>query len=62
MREKITEWPNKWRQPCEVYSRVMGYYRPVDYYNPWKKSEYYSRKNFDPKKSVANRFNEDYWL
>jgi len=38
------------RQRCEVYSRVMWYYRPVDYYNEWKKSEFYSRKNYKIKK------------
>jgi hypothetical protein len=26
----------------------MGYYRPVSQFNPGKKSEFYSRKNFSP--------------
>lgn len=34
------------RTPCEIYTRVMGYHRPVSSYNLGKKSEYYSRKNF----------------
>lgn len=34
------------RQTCEVYSRVVGYIRPVDQWNPGKQSEYGDRKNF----------------
>lgn len=35
------------RVPCEVYTRVMGYIRPVSGYNPGKKTEFYSRKYFE---------------
>ena len=35
------------RTPCEVYSRVVGYIRPVDQWNPGKQSEFYDRVNFD---------------
>ena len=41
---------NAKRTPCEIYTRVMGYLRPVSAYNIWKKSEFYSRKYFDEKK------------
>ena len=34
------------RQPCEVWTRVMGYHRPVSEFNPGKKSEHYERKHF----------------
>lgn len=34
------------RQPCEIWTRVMGYHRPVSEFNRGKKSEYYSRKCF----------------
>ena len=34
------------RQKCEVWSRVMGYYRPTASYNVGKKSEYDDRKCF----------------
>jgi len=34
------------RQPCEVYSRIVGYIRPVDQWNPGKQSEYADRKMF----------------
>ena len=33
--------------PCEVYSRIVGYYRPVDNWNEGKKQEFEERKNFD---------------
>ena len=31
------------RQPCEVWTRVMGYYRPIDMYNTGKKGEFHER-------------------
>lgn len=31
------------RTKCEVWTRVMGYHRPVSQYNHGKKSEFYSR-------------------
>jgi len=34
-------------QPCEVYSRVVGYLRPVNQWNPGKQAEYKNRHNFD---------------
>ena len=34
-------------QECEVYSRVVGFLRPVKYWNPGKKSEWNDRKTFD---------------
>ncbi len=34
------------RQTCEVWTRVMGYFRPVSEFNKGKKSEFYSRKCF----------------
>ena len=42
------------RTRCEVWTRVMGYHRPVSYYNRGKKSEHYSRKHFEECK-VANK-------
>ena len=30
--------------PCEVYSRVVGYFRPVQYWNDGKKEEFRERK------------------
>lgn len=34
------------RQTCEVWSRVMGYYRPVSEFNIGKKVEFRERVNF----------------
>lgn len=35
------------RQPCEVYSRVVGYLRPVSQWNKGKQAEYYDRQEYD---------------
>ena len=34
------------RQKCEIWTRVMGYYRPIENYNLGKRSEYKERKCF----------------
>ena len=34
------------RQPCEIWTRVMGYHRPVSEFNPGKKSEHKERAHF----------------
>lgn len=34
------------RQRCEVWTRVMGYHRPVSEFNPGKKGEHYERAHF----------------
>lgn len=34
------------RQPCEVWTRVMGYHRPVASFNTGKKGEYAERRFF----------------
>lgn len=34
------------RTPCEVWTRVMGYHRPVSAYNIGKKGEFNERKCF----------------
>ena len=34
------------RQPCEVWTRVMGYHRPVSSFNIGKKGEHMERKHF----------------
>ena len=41
------------RQECEVWTRVMGYHRPVSEFNKGKKSEFYSRKCFTEEKAIA---------
>jgi len=34
------------RQPCEVWTRVMGYHRPASSFNIGKKGEYEERRYF----------------
>ena len=34
------------RQPCEVWTRVMGYHRPVSEFNAGKKAEHGERLHF----------------
>ena len=42
------------RQPTEVWTRVMGYHRPVSEFNKGKKNEYYERKCFCEEAVVAH--------
>jgi len=35
------------RQPCEIWTRVMGYHRPVASFNIGKKGEFYERTYFE---------------
>jgi hypothetical protein len=34
------------RQPCEVWTRVMGYHRPVASFNVGKQGEHEERRSF----------------
>lgn len=38
---------NAKRTRCEIWTRVMGYHRPVSHFNIGKKAEHYSRKHFE---------------
>lgn len=38
------------RQPCEIWTRVMGYHRPIDSFNIGKKGEFAERKYFKESK------------
>lgn len=42
------------RQACEVWTRVMGYHRPVEAFNPGKRSEHEERQHF-VERHVAHR-------
>ena len=39
------------RQPCEVWTRVMGYHRPVQSFNTGKKGEFAERVCFTEKRA-----------
>jgi ribonucleoside-triphosphate reductase len=43
----------KQRQPCEIWTRVMGYYRPVSQFNRGKQSEFNEREFFVEPPDVA---------
>ncbi len=50
-----TKLNNDERQPCEIWTRVMGYHRPVSSFNIGKKGEFYERKFFvEQKQSSAS--------
>ena len=34
------------RIPCEIFSRVCGYFRPVDHWNNGKREEFAHRKTY----------------
>ena len=38
---------NAMRQKCTVYTRVMGYHRPVESFNVGKAGEHKQRKQFN---------------
>jgi len=41
--------------PCEVYSRVVGYYRPVQNWNIGKQQEFKERNTYDTNLVYVNR-------
>ena len=43
--------PDKYRQLCEIWTRVMGYYRPVSDFNIGKKQEHRERKMYSEGKT-----------
>lgn len=44
--KNIEEYEQSKRQRCEVWTRVMGYHRPVSEFNPGKQSEHRERVHF----------------
>ena len=49
---KTVTLTNEERQVCEVWTRVMGYYRPVSEFNIGKKSEHKERTFFKENKTA----------
>lgn len=39
------------RQPCEIWTRVMGYHRPLSSFNIGKKGEFHERQFFEETKA-----------
>lgn len=50
--EKTVTLADDERQPCEVWTRVMGYFRPVEAFNIGKKQEYAERVCFSEGKAI----------
>lgn len=50
----------KERTRCEIWTRVMGYHRPVSHFNIGKKSEHYSRKHFEEHLCANDSFIKQY--
>ena len=46
-------------QKTEVYSRVVGYYRPVTQWNKGKQEEFKARKVYDYPTGTGSQFDED---
>ncbi|MBW2990300.1 anaerobic ribonucleoside-triphosphate reductase [Candidatus Woesearchaeota archaeon] len=46
---------NKCGEKCEIFSRVVGYFRPVNQWNLGKQEEFRQRKSFDEKKSLNSK-------
>ena len=46
---------NAKRTRCEVWTRVMGYHRPIANYNRGKKSEHFSRTHFCEKTTLGSK-------
>ena len=42
------------RQRCEVWTRVMGYHRPVSSFNTGKKGEFAERVYFEEQRAFAH--------
>ena len=60
MKEEQIVLKDEERQPCEVWTRVMGYFRPYGHFNKGKKSEFDERKWFEESKAqcVCAKSNE----
>lgn len=43
------------RQKCEIWTRVMGYFRPLDNFNKGKKSEFAERTYFKESKAKEDK-------
>lgn len=50
------------RTRCEIWTRVMGYHRPVSHFNTGKKAEHFSRKHFVECVAANSAFKEQYSL
>ena len=54
-REEILNKHKEKRRKCTVYTRVMGYHRPVETFNIGKKGEFAERKHFKESKCELDK-------
>ena len=47
------------RTPCEVWTRVMGYHRPIATWNKGKQAEHAERKYFEVQQHVVEEDKAD---
>lgn len=47
IKKKMDELENVKGTECEIYTRIVGYYRPVDKWNTGKRDEYNQRVEFE---------------
>ncbi|WP_456415476.1 anaerobic ribonucleoside-triphosphate reductase [Thiolapillus sp.] len=47
MNDQNIQLKDEERTRCEIWTRVMGYHRPVTSFNPGKQSEFSERRNFE---------------
>ena len=52
---KNTNIPDSERTKCEIWTRVMGYHRPVSQFNAGKQSEHRERKFYREETTVITR-------
>lgn len=55
-----SDWKIYQRTKCEVWTRVMGYIRPVSSFNLGKKAEYRQRQNFTEERVNNSPFIKKY--
>jgi hypothetical protein len=56
----MTEDIQQKRTRCEIWTRVMGYHRPVSHFNIGKKAEHINRKHFQTCKAANISFAQQY--
>ena len=55
---EIAQLKNEERTRCEVWTRVMGYHRPVSQFNAGKQSEHRERRHFTETRAFAAPLHE----
>ena len=48
--------PLEERTPCEIWSRCMGYHRPISFWNAGKQQEHRDRKLFAEDQAQASKY------